>query len=245
LPKPTGPRSKLSPMKTLRNLTLLAGLTAGLGVVQATPAQAQVCTGDGTNTASFSLAFLTSNPGLTCTVGDKIYSNFSYTGFVSSDPAQNVVNMSQSGVGGLQHTIGMMNTSGWTSASNTFNYTITVITGGGVELDQWAATGGSSIIGSQFTSTVTATNSAPSPNPNGAVNAFSTVSSPSTFTAGTTSSAFTNTFNVTNNAFTSFDNSLTQKLSATATPGPLPILGAAAAFGSVRKLRRFSSLLKG
>lgn len=31
---------------------------------------------------------------------------------------------------------------------------------------------------------------------------------------------------------------------ATSTPGPLPILGAAAAFGSVRKLRRFSSLLK-
>lgn len=27
-------------------------------------------------------------------------------------------------------------------------------------------------------------------------------------------------------------------------PGPLPILGAAAAFGSVRKLRKFSSLLK-
>jgi hypothetical protein len=29
-----------------------------------------------------------------------------------------------------------------------------------------------------------------------------------------------------------------------ATPGPLPILGAAAAFGSVRKLRRLSSALK-
>ena len=230
-------------MKTLRNLTLLAGLTAGLGVVQATPAQAQVCTGNGTATGSFSLSFLDANPGLTCRIGDKIYSNFSYTGFVSSDLAQNVVNMSESGVGGLQHTIGMMNTAGWTSASNTFNYTITVV-GTGVVLDQWAATGGSSIIGSQFNSTVTATNSAPSPNPNGAVNAFSTVSSPSTFTAGTTSSAFTNTFNVSNNAFTSFDNSLTQKLSATATPGPLPILGAAAAFGSVRKLRRFSSLLK-
>ncbi|MFM7465841.1 MAG: hypothetical protein ACKO28_10305 [Cyanobium sp.] len=110
-------------------------------------------------------------------------------------------------------------------------------------LDQWAATGSSSILGSGFNSTVTATNSAPSPNPNGAVNAFSTVGSPSTFTAGTTSSAFTNTFNVTNNAFTSFDNSLTQS-APSATPGPLPILGAAAAFGSVRKLRRFSSLLK-
>jgi hypothetical protein len=232
-------------MKTLRNLTLLAGLTAGLGVIQATPAQAQVCTGNGTNTANFTLAFLTANPGLTCTVGDKIYSNFSYTGFLSSDPAQNVVNMSESGVGGLQHTIGMMNTSGWTSASNTFNYTISVVAGNPKVFDQWAATGSSSILGSAFTSTVTATNSAPSPNPNGAVNAFSTVSSPSTFTAGTTSSAFTNTFNVTSNAFTSFDNSLTQKDAPSATPGPLPILGAAAAFGSVRKLRRFSSLLKG
>jgi len=230
-------------MKTLQNLTLLAGLTAGLGILQATPAQAQVCTGDGTNTASFSLAFLTSNPGLTCTVGDKTYSNFSYTGFVSSDLAQNIVNMSESGVGGLQHTIGMMNTAGWTSASNTFSYTVSIASGPNT-LNQWAATGSSSIIGSGFTSTVTATNSAPSPNPNGAVNAFSTVGSPSTFTAGTTSSAFTNTFNVTSNAFTSFDNSLTQSAPPSATPGPLPILGAAAAFGSVRKLRRFSSLLK-
>ena len=230
-------------MKTLRNLTLLAGLTAGLGVVQATPAQAQVCTGNGTNTASFSLAFLNSNPGLTCQVGDKIYSNFSYTGFTASDAAQNVVNMSESGPGGLQHTIGMMNTSGWTSASNTFNYTITLADPSKV-FDQWAATGSSSILGSGFNSTVAATNSAPSPNPNGAINAFSTVGSPSTFNAGTTSSAFTNTFNVSTVGFTSFDNSLTQRSTASATPGPLPILGAAAAFGSVRKLRRFSSLLK-
>ena len=230
-------------MKTLQSLTLLAGLTAGLGILQAAPAQAQVCTGNGTSTASFSLAFLTANPGLTCTVGDKTYSNFSFTGFTASDAAQNVVNMSESGVGGLQHTIGMMNTSGWTSASNTFNYTITLADPSKV-FDQWAATGSSSILGSGFNSTVAATNSAPSPNPNGAINAFSTVGSPSTFNAGTTSSAFTNTFNVTSNAFTSFDNSLTQRSTASATPGPLPILGAAAAFGSVRKLRRFSSLLK-
>jgi len=231
-------------MKTLQNLTLLAGLTAGLGILQAAPAQAQVCTGNGTSTASFSLAFLNSNPGLTCTVGDKTYSNFSYTGFTASDAAQNVVNMSESGPGGLQHTIGMMNTSGWTSASNTFSYTVSIASGPNT-LNQWAATGSSSLIGSGFTSTVTATNSAPSPNPNSAINAFSTVGSPSTFNAGTTSSAFVNTFNVSTVGFTSFDNSLTQAApTASATPGPLPILGAAAAFGSVRKLRRFSSLLK-
>jgi hypothetical protein len=144
--------------------------------------------------------------------------------------------MSESGVGGLQHTIGMMNTSGWTSASNTFNYTITVTTVG-FTLDQWAATGGSSILGSGFTSTVTATNSAPSPNPNGAVNAFTTVLSPSTFTAGTLSSAFTNTFNVTSQGFTTFDNSVDQKAATSSVPGPLPILGAGAAFGFSRKLR--------
>ena len=230
-------------MKTLRNLTLLAGLTAGLGVLQATPAHAQVCTGNGTATASFLLTAIT--PGLTCIVGDKKYSNFSYTGFVAADAAQNVVNISESGIGGLQHTIGMMNTSGWTSTTNTFNYTVEVV-GSGVFLDQWAATGSSSIIGSQFKSTVTATSSAPSPNPNLAMNAFSTVGSPSTFNPNTSISSFTNTFTVDSNAFTSFDNSLTQKVNpvATATPGPLPILGAAAAFGSVRKLRRFSSLLK-
>jgi hypothetical protein len=85
---------------------------------------------------------------------------------------------------------------------------------------------------------VTATNSSPSPNPNGAVNAFSTVGSPSTFNAGITSSSFTNTFNVTAGGFTSFGNSLAEKAEV---PGPLPILGAAAAFRFARRLRKRSS----
>jgi len=223
-------------VKQLKSAALLLFASGTLSFVGTAPAQAGVCTGNGTSTASFSLSLINSDPALTCTVGDKTYSNFSYTGFVSSDPLQNTVNMSESGVSGLQHTIGMMNTSGWTSASNTFNYTITVTTPGYL-LDQWAATGSSSILGSGFTSTVTATNSAPSPNPNGAVNAFTTVGSPSTFTAGTLTSAFTNTFNVTSQGFTSFDNSVNQKFATSSVPGPLPILGAGAAFGFSRRLR--------
>jgi hypothetical protein len=221
--------------KQLKFAAVLLFASGTLSFVGTAPAHAGVCTGNGTTMGSFDLTLITSDPALTCTVGDKTYSNFSYTGFVANIPAQNIVNMSESGVGGLQHTIGMMNTSGWTSASNTFNYTITV---SGVNvLDQWAATGQSSILLSSFTSTVTATNSAPSPNPNGAVNAFSTVGSPSTFTAGTTSSAFTNTFIVSSQGFTAFDNSVTQKAPAAPAPGPLPILGAGAAFGFSRKLR--------
>jgi hypothetical protein len=226
--------SMVKQIKTAAALLFAAGTLSFVGTA---PAHAGVCTGNGTSSGSFSLSLIISDPALTCTVGDKTYSNFSYTGFVSTDPGQNIVNMAESGVGGLQHTIGMMNTSGWTSASNTFNYTITV---SGVNvLDQWAATGGSSILGSGFTSTVTATNSAPSPNPNGAVNAFSTVGSPSTFTNGTITSAFTNTFNVSSQGFTTFDNSLTQKVPTppSSVPGPLPILGAGAAFGFSRRIR--------
>jgi hypothetical protein len=223
-------------IKLLKSAAALLLASGAISFVGTAPAQAGVCTGNGSSTANFSLLLIISDPSLTCTVGDKTYSNFSYTGFVSSDLAQNVVNMSESGVGGLQHTIGMMNTSGWTSASNTFNYTITVSTPGPT-LHQWAATGSSSILGSGFTSTVTATNSAPSPNPNGAVNAFTTVGSPSTFTAGTLSSAFTNTFNVTSQGFTSFDNSVNQSAATSSVPGPLPILGAGAAFGFSRRLR--------
>jgi hypothetical protein len=70
------------------------------------------------------------------------------------------------------------------------------------------------------------------------LNAFSTVSSPSTFNAGTTSSAFTKTFIVASNAFTAFDNSFIQKADV---PGPLPILGAAAAFRFAHRLRKRSS----
>ena len=221
-------------LKTTIALLFAAGT---LSLVGTAPAQAGVCTGNGSATANFLLATILSDPGLTCTVGDKTYSNFSYTGFVSSDPAQNVVNMSESGVGGLQHTIGMMNTSGWTSANNTFNYTITK-SSGLVVFDQWAASASSSIIGSNFNTTVTATNSSPSPNPNNVSGGFTTALSPSTFTDGTITSAFTNTFTVTSNAFTAFDNSLTQRIpTPSPAPGPLPILGAGAAFGFSRKLR--------
>ena len=222
--------------KQLKSGAALLFAAGAITFVGTAPAQAQaVCTGNNTSTGSF---LLSNAAGMSCTIGDKTYSNFSYTGFASSDPAQNVVNMSESGAGALQHTIGMQNTSGWTSASNTFSYTISIASGSN-KLHQWAATGSSSIIGSGFNSTVTATNSSPSPNPNAAVNAFSTVGTPSTFTDGTTSSDFVNTFNVTNNAFTSFDNSVIQKdpTSTTPTPGPLPILGAGAAFGFSRRLR--------
>jgi hypothetical protein len=224
--------------KQLKSGAALLFAAGAFTFVGTAPAQAQVCAGNGTGSGNFSLAFLTANPTLTCTIGDKVYSNFSYSGFVSSDSAQNVVNMSESGVGALQHTIGMQNTSGWTSPSNIFSYTIGIASGSNL-LDKWAATGSSSIIGSAFNSTVAATNSAPSPNPNGAINAFSTVSSPSTFNSNTLSAAFTNTFNVTSNAFTSFDNSVIQKdpTSTTPTPGPLPILGAGAAFSLSRRIR--------
>lgn len=219
-------------MNFSRKTALVASFAAGLSVFHAAPSQAGVCTGDGTSNGSFALSLITTDPTLTCKIGDKTYSNFSYTGFVSSDPAQNVVNMSESGVGGLQHTIGMMNTSGWTSASNTFNYTITYSGSDPlVVLDKWAATSSSSIIGSGWDTTVAASNSAPSP-VNGS-GAFSTSGTPSVFNPNTKSSAFTNTFTVTNQGFTSFDNSLIQKQ----VPGPLSILGAGAAFGFSRKLR--------
>jgi len=225
-------------VKQLKTAAALLFAAGTLSFVGAAPAHAQVCTGNGTSAANFSLSFFNSNPGLICTVGDLIYSNFSITGFTASDSAQNVVNITESGVGGLQHTIGMQNVSGWTSATSTFNYTVTRASGTNL-FDQWAASGSSSIIGSNFSSTVTATNSSPSPNPNGAINAFSTVGSPSTFNSNTISSAFTNTFTVTSNAFTAFDNSLTQKAPTppSSVPGPLPILGAGAAFGFSRKLR--------
>jgi hypothetical protein len=59
--------------------------------------------------------------------------------------------------------------------------------------------------------------------------------------------AFTGTINVDGGRMDVFTDSISQtriRTEASATPGPLPILGAAAAFGSVRKLRKFSSLIK-
>lgn len=225
-------------IKQLKASTALLFAAGTLAFVGAAPAHAGVCTGNGMTTASFALTLIDSDPGLTCTVGDKIYSNFKYSGFVASDPLQNTVNLSESGVGGLQHTIGMMNTSGWTSASNTFSYTVAIASGPN-SLNKWAATGSGSIIGSSFTATVSATNSAPSPNPNmvGPTGSFSTSMTPSTFTDGTLTSDFTNTFNVNSDSFTSFDNSIIQKAPNGSVPGPLPLLGAGAAFGFSRRIR--------
>ena len=57
---------------------------------------------------------------------------------------------------------------------------------------------------------------------------------------------FTGSINVTGGRMDVITDTLVQQVTpqASATPGPLPILGAAAAFGSVRKLRQFSSALK-
>jgi hypothetical protein len=57
---------------------------------------------------------------------------------------------------------------------------------------------------------------------------------------------FSGTINVTSGRMDVITDTLAQQVITppSATPGPLPILGAAAAFGSVRKLRRFSSALK-
>jgi hypothetical protein len=112
-------------VKQLKTAAALLFAAGALSFVGAAPAHAQVCTGNGTSTANFTVAFFNSNPGLTCTVGDKIYSNFIITGFNAFDPTLNVVRMSESGVGLLQHTIGMQNVSGWISATSTFNYTVT------------------------------------------------------------------------------------------------------------------------
>ena len=222
-------------IKQLKASTALLFATGTLAFVGAAPAHAETCIGDGSINGTFLLSAIT--PTLTCTVGDKIYSDFSYTGFATTVPANNLVTISESGTGGLQHTIGMMNTTGWTSATSTFNYKVTIASGPNT-FDMWAATGSSSIIGSMFDSTVTATSSTPNPNPNMVSGAFTTAMSPSTFTNGTTTSDFTNTFNVSNNAFTSFDNSIIQKAPPTGSvPGPLPLLGAGAAFGFSRRIR--------
>jgi len=221
-------------MNTSRKIALVACFATGLSIFNAAPSKAGVCTGDGTASGNFSLSLITSDPALTCTIGDKTYSNFSFTGFVSSDPSQNVVNVSESGPGGLQHTIGMMNTSGWTSMTNTFNYTITY-TGSNplIYLDKWAATGSTSILGSSFDYNVSATNSSPSPISGLNVGSFSSTATPSMFNPNTLSSDFKNTYTVNSGGMTSFDNSLVQK----EVPGPLSILGAGAAFGFSRKLR--------
>jgi hypothetical protein len=232
-------------MRFLKTLAV-AGASAATLLTIGSPAQAQYV-GCGTKNSSGNLtdfaAFLGANPG-GCAIGDKTYSGFN-TAAWGSFPSDTTISISESGALGQSHSLTFTSASGFNGPSYQFDYTVAVNATAvpGTTYDWWRPASTSSLGNPDYTVATSATN------PVATVNRDETsgLSPLTNFTAGTTSSNFSVLLNTVPGADGA--QQLTQTLSqivpvSNNVPGPLPILGAAAAFGSVRKLRKFSSLVK-
>lgn len=226
-------------MRSIRHAALLLGVSAGVALTASAPAHAQFL-GCGSTSAG---GFVNSLPA-SCVIGDKLYS-FSGTvggvtlgtnihGFATLTLAENA---------GAQHTLTLASANGLQLAAGAtspafFNYTITVINPPSSEtLLTWQTDTQGAIAPNDYVNTTAFTNDASGVSPidlkycipAGGGGPCST--GPNNFTAGTTTTLVTHSI-INQATTTGFTDTVVQ------TPGPLPILGAGAAFGFTRKLRK-------
>jgi hypothetical protein len=216
-----------SPMKlfsTIAVVAIVAPLTAG------SPSLAQVaCTPGG-------ITQYTGYGATGCKVADKVFSNFLFTGFEASSTFS-VTALAE------QHTFSASGLNFTPGDVASYSYLVTLTDGSfGIQAYRTSATSSEVTLPLVGTKTLTG-------NPAGITStAVDTTIGNAVLYPSVESGpvAFTGTINVTGGRMDVFTDSISQALKpeASATPGPLPILGAAAAFGSVRKLRKFSSLIK-
>lgn len=184
--------------------------------------------------------------GFTCVIGDKTYSNFSFSaskldplnGLFSGIHDDDVFSFSTIGALGLVHNLNVQSASSFQNARVLLNYDVAVSSGTNKFKDYSSNITGDN--GTQWGLSVAATNAPGSPSKtSGYPSLGNSATTPDVaFAANTTSSTFANTLdaNAAGNGVTQFANRLTQQ-TTTQTPGPLPLLGAGAAFGFSRKLR--------
>ena len=217
-------------MPFLRNLSLLGALAVPFAVVS--PSSAQVACTPGL------IADYLAYGSTGCISGDKIYSNFSFTGL----PGTTALSITDSGP---QHTFSAAGLSLSAGSSASYSYTVSIAPGNpGASFLAYRTGATTSDVFNPLVSTKTLTGT-----PNGDTSTAVNDGTGSLVTYTPTIGGpvvFSGAMSVTSGRMDVISDSLVQQVTppASATPGPLPILGAAAAFGSVRKLRRLSSLLK-
>lgn len=173
-----------------------------------------------------------------CISGDKIYSNFSFTGF-GAGTALSVTDND------AQHTFSAAGLNFVAGTAASYSYTVAIATGNpNATFSAYRTGSATSDVVNPLESTKTLTGQ-----PAGGVSTSINDSAGNLITYAPTIPGpvdFSGTINVTSGRMDVFTDTLVQQVNTppSATPGPLPILGAAAAFGSVRKLRQFSSALK-
>ena len=206
-------------------VAIVAPLTAG------SPSLAQpACTPGG-------IAQYTGYLATGCRVADKVFSNFLFTGFEASSTFS-VTALAE------QHTFSASGLNFTPGAVASYNYLVTITDGSfGIQAYRTSATSSEVTLPLMGTKTLTG-------NPAGITSTAvdTTVGNAVLYPSVEPGPvAFTGTISVDGGRMDVFTDSISQALkpeAPSATPGPLPILGAAAAFGSVRKLRKFSSLIK-
>ncbi len=221
-------------------------LVASLGIaalLSPTPSRAAIVGCAGQNTASFTWGEIKNLAGFTCTVDDKVYSNFSYsstlnyyTGGASSgvDDADSF-SLSTIGLGGSIHNLNVQSIGDYNNSRVILSYNVAVSSGSNV-FQKYSG----NITGDNLASWglgVTATNSPSSSTTPGFPSTLGqAATTPNVyFNPNTTVATFNNEVLAGASAVgvTQFSNRLTQ-----AVPGPLSILGTGAVFGFSRRLRR-------
>jgi hypothetical protein len=184
------------------------------------------------------LKFLDTSGATGCTVRDKFY-KLSASTFANFDPNETFLQISQSTFNPLSHAIKLSNVSGFQPGIFNFNYTISVVLPSNLKISQWFASAEPADNDfSQYT-LVTDTNFTPSTS----IMYPAMASGPTVLIPGNQQSVdFTNELTVVDgfpgpNGFTNTVRQAPIETPPDSVPGPLPLLGAAAAFGFSRKLR--------
>jgi len=231
-------------MKLFHSKLLLASLFGSVTLFNTTSANAAItgCAGGTSGQALWS--DILGTPNFTCTIDDKIYSNFTYSSVinVSGQPTSGIdlsdqFAFSTIGAAGLTHNLNVQSANSYMNTVVSLAYTVTRV----VPPNVFNSFSGN-ITGDNGTSwalSIAATNGGTSsttgyPTPGQAATTPTVNYNPNTI-----SSTFTNTLIANQNGMgvTQFANRLNQ-----AVPGPLPLLGAGAALGFSRKLRARTKL---
>jgi hypothetical protein len=207
-------------------------LTAStLSLVSISPAQAapvSCSAGAGGMGLGWNIATLTGLSADGCFIGDKVYSGFSFSGL-----SQAGFNFTKSGA---DHTFSGSGLN-FTGSNFTYSYTVSLYNPpAGQEFFKY----NTNAAGSATTSALVFSKSLTTPLPTNSTATEVTPGNIVTFPTGTVSSlTFTSNLSRTGGKIDTITDTLTQKIGdpISTVPGPLPILGAGAAFGFSRKLR--------
>jgi hypothetical protein len=213
---------KVSPrffiMRIIRNAAVLLGFTAGLGLLSIEPSKAADWDTCGVPGAKAAMGLFSAFPLGGCLIGDKLLSN------ISTDVTVPIQMMwSENNLDPSIHTLTFQNAGGL--GGSYFNYDLAVV-GSPESIKDFSLNSACSAGSCAYTGQMGQSASVATLNMSDALGG----QGPQSIPLSTTLSV-TNTWTNTSLSIEQVTNSYTQ------TPGPLPILGAGAAFGFSRKLR--------